>query len=55
MFWDLLYKLKALFCRHEYIFYAPPYYLDITGYYACRKCGKLSNNPPEKLIVKEKK
>lgn len=54
MFWELLYKLKSVICRHEYVFYPAPSYLDVNGYYACRKCGKFSINPSKKLIIKDK-
>ena len=51
MITDALYELKKLFCHHEYVCHSVPYFLEFITYYKCKKCGRLTYNPPRELVV----
>ncbi len=45
--------IQQLFCHHEYIYKRGSLLFSVPSYYVCRKCGKVSLDVPEKLIVKD--
>ena len=54
MLTDVYFKIKRLWCQHEYVYYSTPYNCFYTyGWYKCRKCGRRTTNPPQQLIVKD--
>lgn len=55
VFFQLHNSLKKLFCHHEYVYHSVPYFLELIGYYECKKCGRLASNPPDELVVHDGK
>ena len=55
LWFKMWFNIKKLFCHHEYVYQSAP---DLVhhwyGYwYRCRKCGRITCDPPQKLIVSE--
>ncbi len=52
---DIWYRLtqwwKQLFCHHEYICKTVPNVFEPITYYKCRKCGHVTFDPPESLVI----
>lgn len=48
-------ELRKAFCHHEYICKTAPCVGGPITYYKCRKCGRATYNPPEKLVVNDDK
>ncbi len=55
MITDAFYKwrqsTRKLFCHHEYVYHSVPYFLEFIGYYECKKCGRVTCNLPESLVI----
>lgn len=44
-------SVKKIFCHHEYVCHSVSYFLEFITYYKCKKCGRLTYNPPKELVV----
>lgn len=51
--YKFLEKLKQFICHHEYVYKRGSFLFSVPSHYVCRKCGKVSLDVPEKLIVKD--